>query len=406
MDLEIRTIEPAEADAYNHALGSAFSEVMAPDEAELNRSVAEFDRHHVALEAGVMVGGAAAGTMQMTVPGGASVQTAAVTAVGVVPTHRRRGVNTALMRAQLDDVRSRGECLAALFASEGGIYGRFGYGLASFKCRIDALTERASFVPQYRASGRVRLLPREDALPLMRRVYDRAAPMRPGMMILDDAWFAWRFAELEEDRETPAFYAVHESDAGEPDAYAAYRVKHRWPDEIPGSELRIRELMATTPGGEADMWRFVFGVDLIHRVRADDRPIDDLLLRLVMEPRRLRFTVGDGLWLRIVDVPQALGCRSYGGSGRLVIGVHDPFCPWNDGTFAVEASEGSATCDPSGEEPDLVCTASELGAVYLGGSTFRQLWRAGRIEAHTADALQRADAIFASDPAPWCTLPF
>src|SRR5438105_11399722 len=102
-----------------------------PERIERFMRVLDHERMHAAWDDGKIVGGAGAFTFEMTVPGG-TVPTAGVTVVGVYPTHRRRGVLRSMMRAQLDDVHERGEPLAALWASEETIYGRFGYGLASW----------------------------------------------------------------------------------------------------------------------------------------------------------------------------------------------------------------------------------------------------------------------------------
>ena len=364
------------------------------------RLVLEVDRWHAAFDDGRIVGGAAAASYRFTVPGGAQVSGAGVTAVGVQPTHRRRGINAALMRAQLDDVHVRGEPIAVLYASEGGIYGRFGYGLSAFLGEIDFEGGRSTFIRGYRPVGSVRLLPRAEALPAMRAIYDRAQPRRPGMIAMDDGWWEWLFFEKESEKDEPTFYAVHDTD-GEPDAYATYRVKHEWPDSIPKLELTVRQLVAATPDAYADIWRYLFDVDLVHRVKAWNRPVDEPLSFLMEEPRRLRLRIADGLRVRLVDVPAALEARGFVGDGRVVVDVEDRFCSWNEGRYAIEVSAGAASCSRTDEEPDIACSATDLGATYLGGATFRQLHRAGRVDERRAGALERVDALFASDPAPW-----
>ncbi len=343
------------------------------------RLVLELDRWHAAFDGGRIVGGAAAASYRFTVPGGAQVSGAGVTAVGVQPTHRRRGINAALMRAQLDDVHARGEPIAVLYASEGGIYGRFGYGLSAFLGEIDFEGGRSTFIRGYRPVGSVRLLPRGEALPAMRAIYDRAQPRRPGMIAMDDAWWEWLFFEKESEKDEPTFFAVHETD-GEPDAYATYRVKHEWPDSIPKLELTVRQLVAVTPEAYADIWRYLFDVDLVHRVKAWNRPVDEPLSFLMEEPRRLRFRIADGLRVRLVDVPAALEARGFVGDGRVVVEVEDRFCSWNEGRYAIEVSAGAASCSRTDDEPDIACSATDLGATYLGGATFRQLHRAGRVD--------------------------
>jgi predicted acetyltransferase len=401
--VEIRTIDGDELEAFCTALETAFSSSLKKEDLEQIRLVADTDRMHAAFEDGRIVGGADAASFAVTVPGGAQVPAAGITGVGVLPTHRRQGINRALMRAQLDDVHRRGEALAVLFASEGGIYGRFGYGLASFNGKFDLEVERSAYVPGYRRTGRVQLMDKKDAVPLMGPVYDAVRAERPGTYRLDDRW--WQFVLYEEKKDEPTFFAVHDTD-GDVDAFAVYNVKHDWRSGIPMNELFVHQLMGTTPQAWADMWRYVFDVDLVHRVVADHRPVDEPLLRLLLEPRHLRFSVQDALYARLVDVPAALAGRGYEGAGRIVIEVDDPFCPWNAGRVSLEAAGGAAECARVTDDPDLVCTATDLGAVYLGGSTFRQLHRAGRIEEAVPGALARADALFASDPAPWCPFSF
>jgi predicted acetyltransferase len=333
------------------------------------------------------------------------VPTAGVTAVGVQPTHRRRGINTAMMRAQLDDVHRRGEPLAALYASEGGIYGRFGYGVAAFLGEINLDVGRSSFIRGYRTSGRIRLLDRATALPLMRPVYDAERSRRPGMIAMDDRWWDLLFFESEKDKDEPIVYAVHDTD-GTVDGYCTYKVKHDWPDSIAKNQLTVRQLVGSTPQAWADLWRYVFDIDLVHSVNAWNRPVDEPLLHLMQEPRRLRFSLKDGLYIRLVDVQAALGARAYSTDGSVAIEVDDPFCPWNAGRFMLEARDGEVLCTRTDISPEIACTATDLGGTYLGGMSFRQLHRAGRIEELVPGALERADAMFAWDPSPWCPILF
>ncbi len=404
MDIDIRTLDAERFDDFHAALAAAFSGGLSPEELELERKIAEFDRILAAYDGEEIVGGAVACSFELTVPG-ATVPAAGATAVGVKPTHRRRGVNTALMRRQLDDVRERGrEPLAILYASEGGIYPRFGFGTATWMSEISIERERTRFLPGYVPSGRVRMLEREPALVAIAAVYDRARLRRNGLLARNIDWWNLILREHPHGEEDAGrlFYAVHEGADG-PDAYAAYRVKHDWPGEIPGSTLKIDELIADSPQAYADMWRFVFDVDLVAKIECWNRPVDDPLLHMLVEPRRLRMQVRDGLLLRVVDVPSALTARRYAVQDRIVLDVRDSFCPWNEGRFELESStDGSARCRVTSEAADIGLTATELGSVYLGGVGFRDLHRAGRLVEERRGALARADAMFAADPAPWC----
>jgi len=405
MDVQIRTIGEDRYEAWVQANETAFGAFPDADEVARERSVAELDRTFGVFDGGEIVGTAASFSLRMRVPGGAEVPTAGVTMVGVKPTHRRRGLNTAMMRRLLDQSREREEPLAGLFASEGGIYGRFGYGVATFNCAIDIETDRSDFIGGHRPSGRLRLLAREEAVPVLAEVYRRAAASRPGTIEMDETRIRYSLHDHGAMKELPFFFAVHEGEDG-PDATAIYKVKHDWPGSVPRSEMVVDDVQALTPQAYADIWRFLLDVDLVHRVTAQALPPDEPLLHLLAEPRRLHLTLRDGLWLRLVDVPRALAVRGYAARDRIVLDVRDRFCPWNEGLIALEAGPDGATCSATDEPADIAGSVNILGSVYLGGTTFRQLWRAGQIEEHRPGALERADAMFASDPAPWCPFVF
>lgn len=405
MDVEIRPVAEHELEEWVRANEVAFGSQPEPGQLELERSVTELDRAFAAVEDGEIVGTAAAYSLRMRVPNGADVPTAGVTMVGVKPSHRRRGINTAMMRRLLDQARERGEPLAALFASEAPIYGRFGFGVATLHGSIDIETFGSAFVPDHRPSGRVRMRSLEQAMPAMLAIYERAREGRAGAIELDERRMRYALHDHGEEARLPRFVAAHETD-GEPDAYAVYKVKHDWPKGIPSNELMLYDLQATTPQAYADMWRFVLDVDLIRRVTAWHRPADEPLLHLLADPRRLRLTLRDGLWVRLVDVPGALGARGYAAPGRLVLEVRDPFCPWNEGRFALEADEGGARCLRTQEEPELALEVDALAASYLGGVRLHDLWRAGRVSAASPGALELADRMLATSAAPWCPMAF
>ncbi len=405
MDLDIRTISEDEFPAYLRASEAAFSVVLSEEEIQRERRLAELDRCFAAFDGPDIVGTAAAFTMPMTVPGG-EIDVGYVTSVAVRPTHRRRGINTELMRRQLEDAHRRGEMVEVLYASEGGIYGRYGYGLATIGVSIDADASRSGFVRGYAPSGPIRLVEGEAALRDLLRVHDAVRPTRPGMVRLNEGRFEYGLHDHGPDRDVPMFFALHGRD-GDVDGYAIYRVKHDWSGGVPKSVLTVWDLQATSAGAYADLWRFVLDVDLVERVQADGRPSDEPLMHLVAEPRRLVATLRDNLWLRLVDVAAALPARRYVAAGRLVIDVRDAFCPWNEARYALEAAAGEFGAVERVEgEPDLVCTVNDVGAAYLGGTSFRQLHRAGRVQERVAGALARADAMFGWDPAPWCPYVF
>ena len=201
-------------------------------------------------------------------------------------------------------------------------------------------------------------------------------------------------------------YAVHRDDAGEADAYAVYWMKHDWPRSVPSGTITVQECVASTPPATPTSGGYLFDVDLVATVEAWNRPADEPLLHLLREPRRLRFSVNDGLWVRFLDVVAALEARRYGAEGRLVFEVTDPFRPETDGRYELIVEGGGGRCTRTDAAADLAGTINVLGATYLGGSSFRQLWWARQVEERTPGSLERADAMFASSPAPWCVVDF
>ena len=400
-DITIRPIEIGELDQWAVAVSAAFGGHRRPEEVEVERPLFEAGRTLGAFDGADMVAGAVAASFQLTVPG-AIVPCAGVTGVGVMPTHRRRGILTALMRRQLDDIREGGEPLAALWASEATIYGRFGYGVATLVAGLEIERSRTAFVRPHVPAGTVRLLEKDAAMDAFASVYERFRPGQPGMIDRPPAWWRARFADHERFRDgfEELFFAGYERDS-ELAAYAVYHLKHDWSRGIPGSTLGVEELMASDPESYASIWRYVFDVDLVARIEAHTRAADEPLLILLAEPRCLNLTLRDGAWVRLVDVRRALAARRYPAEGTLTLDVADEFCPWNGGRYELDGGPEGATCRKGRRRPDVRLDSRELASVYLGGITFSQLARAGRIDA-SPEAVLKADAMFGWDRAPWC----
>jgi predicted acetyltransferase len=399
-EFTIRSIGPDEVDDFVKVTVRAFHDQWVPEDAEDDRRIAEPDRWFVASEGDEMVGTAAACTTELTVPG-ASLPAPGITLVGVLPSHRRRGINTRLMRAILDQAAERDESLAYLWASETPIYGRFGYGMASLCSLLEMQADRSAFVPGVRISGRVRVREREAALALMRPVYDAVAAGRPGMIAVDDRWWTSMWFVRKEDEDKPSFFALHEDESGAVDGCAVYTVKHEWVRNVPANVLEVKDLIAQNSEATAALWRFVLDVDLVATVKAEDRPVDDELLWLVAEPRRLNAVIQDGLFVRVLDVERALSGRRYSADGRLALEIDDAFRPATAGRYELVVEDGVGACRRTDAEPDLSAGVTSLGSAYLGGISFRQLARAHQVTERSAGALARADAMFAWDPSPW-----
>ena len=377
---------------------------VATEMGEQVRSEIEADRSLGAFDGDELVGKTHAISLSMSVPGG-DLPTAGVTAVTVSPTHRRRGILTELTRRQLDDIRERGEPLAALTASESLIYGRFGYGLAAQSDRVSIDRRHTDFVPVVPAApgGEIRFVAPEAARERWPPLYERLRGARPGMIARTPAWwgaFVIPRSEKPGDGFTRRQYVEYSGHSGL-EGYASYAARADSAEGIARGSLRLHELVATNPAAEAALWRYVFGVDLVETIEAHNRPSDDPLLWMLADPRRLRRLRLDNLWLRILDVPGALEGRTYLADGRLVLDVRDPFGPWAAGRVEIDVEDGNARCRPSDAPGDLTLGAGELAAVYLGGVSATVLARAGRIEG-SPEALRLADALFAWHTAPWC----
>ncbi len=404
MPIDIRPL-PVDYDfrRYVEVIASGFHEdAPDPDVADWER-LTERDRILAAWDGDAVVGGAAAVSFRLTVPGG-EVGAAGVTAVSVLPTHRRRGILRDLMSQQLVDVRDRGEPVAILWASEGSIYQRFGYGLASLGASFEVERSRTAFRLPFEREGQVRLVTREDAARFFPPVYDRVRRERPGFFEMTDArWQIEVLADPERHRRGAGrkFYALYEA-YGDVEGYAIYRPRQDWDQRGPRSVLEVRELIAATPRAARELWRFVFDIDLMHTVSASTQPPDHPLLLLLQEPRRLGLTLSDALWLRIVDLPAALTARSYRGDGAVVFEVRDQFCPWNAGCWRLEVRDGRGRVESVPGDPDLTLDAADLGAVYLGAFMFVDLAQAARTVEVSSGARERADRIFGTARAPWC----
>jgi predicted acetyltransferase len=346
-----------------------------------------------------LVGTATSFPCRMAVPGGAVLDAAAVTQVGVRADHTRRGLLTALMRAQLDDVAQRGEELAVLHATEARIYGRFGYGVATRAQGIRVKRSGRGLRPTAPVSGNVRVLEADEISSVPAAVHDRIALHRPGMITRSETW--WRSAAEHARPQNQRFIAaVHTG----PDGDDGYVVATPAQGDFGSRPLQIEDLHADGVGATAALWRFLLDVDLIGEVTAWGRPLDDPLDLLLVDHRDLTVNrIDDELWLRLVDVPAALAARSYGDAGPLLLAVHDPLLERNAGVYRI-AGGTAERVEPLGGPvaPELECDVAALSMAYLGDRRPSDLAAAGWWTVHDPAALERADAAFATSVVPWC----
>jgi predicted acetyltransferase len=401
--MEIRPVSAGEWPAFLRTTDAAFHSDLYPDDAEAVGAVFEPERSLAAFEGDAIVGTAAIYTRELTVPG-AVLPAAGVTLVGVRPTHRRRGVLTALMRRQLDDVRAAGESVAALWASEAAIYGRFGYGLAARHAAVTVHTTGARLAPEVpKPDGRMLLLEPADAVDRIAPLYDGVRRRRVGHLDRAGAWWSRRVRDPERSRQGRSALraGVHESDDGNVDGYVLYAVKHGW-DDGPDDRVYVRELIADGPAATAAMWDYLVGIDLSRTVEWQVAPPDEPLSELVAGPGVPRFVLGQNLWIRLVDVPVALAARAYAAAVDVVFEVDDAFCPWNTGRYRLGAVDGRAACERTDAAADIALSAADLGAAYLGGTKLAALQAVGRVRELRPSAVERASLAFGAAREPWC----
>jgi predicted acetyltransferase len=306
------------------------------------------------------------------------------------------------MRHQLEDLRERGEPLAALWASEPVIYGRFGYGVAAPAAAMEAEKAGFAFRDDPGPTGTARLLTKDEARKLFPPIYERARVQRHGMMSRSNERWNGRVEDPEHWRDGASvkYYVLIELD-GQGEAFAMYRVKQKWERGMSQSELMLVDAIATSTEATRELWRYIFSVDLIARVSLWNYDPATPLFLMVKDARRLQLKLSDGIWLRLVDVGEALRRRSYAGDGAVCLEVTDAVCPWNEGTYRAGDDAG-----PTGDSPDLRLSAADLASAYLGAFSFERLAASGRVEELTEGAIARASALFRTELPPYCPEPF
>lgn len=398
MSTEIRTPTEDEFDVAVKTIEAAFGNQPAEGDLDRHRKTMPRDRIVCAFDDARPVGTAASFPFQLTIPGG-ELPAAGVTWIGVLPSHRRRGIMTQFMQRQLADFHGRGEPLAILWSSESSIYGRYGYGMAAPVLRLDAERVRFQFRDDPGPTGDIRIVAAEEAAELFPSVHERVRKHVPGMFAISaDWWTEWKVADLERFRygAGPKFFAAYERD-GAVAGYGIYRLKHEWPEGSPRGQLFVLGAHAVDPPATRELWRFLFGIDLVARVQMELFDPGSPLPLMVADPRTLHLRVMDGLWLRLVDVEVALTARSYVGDGTVVIEVRDSVCPWNEGRYSVGASVARTSGDA-----DLELDAADLACAYLGAFDFHALARAERVRELRPGALERASALFRTPRPPYC----
>ena len=417
----IRPVRPEEFDTFHTVDMHAFhGSPLSQEDRQAVTSRLEFDRSLAAFDGATSVGTAAAYTFQLTVPGFQSLPAAGVTWVSVLPSYRRRGVLSSLMRRQLADVRDRAEPLAVLWASESVIYSRFGYGRAMWHADFTLYRGEAALARTAPTDGglRLRIVNPVAALPELAKVYDAVLPSRPGFIARNEAWWQGVVYDPPDWRHgTSPLHCVLAEDDGGPRGYALYSAANRWDSDtsLPDSALTVREMVGADAAASAALAADLLSRDLTTEFRVRGRPVDDPLLYQLADPRRARTRLKDALWVRITDVPGALARRRYSCPADVVIEVRDDLLPSNAGrwrlTTAGAAPDGGglkASCAPAddGAPADVALDVAELGAAYLGGTPLGALAAAGLVTERRPGAVRQLSTALSWDLAPWCPVNF
>ena len=350
-----------------------------------------------AFVAGQLVGTTDAVTSRLTLPGGAIVGHAAVTHIGVLPSFTRQGIASALIRHQLHDIAARGEVVATLRASEATIYGRYGYGVANSTQTVEVQTARAALRPDVATGGLVRLLDATQAWDVLPRICAENRPSRPGTIDRPEVW--WQGLRLRAESSPGAAYVAVHGEPGSETGFARYRPIDTGQWFV--SEQRtivVEDFFAPTARAHLGLLQFLLGLDLVDRVVFWMLPVDDPLPWLVADRRAVRVTaVHDETWLRVVDAQAALVARRYAGDGAVTVAVKDSLVPSNSVSLRI-TGDGA---QPTDGQPQLHVDVEGLGAVLLGGATWRDLALAGLARVDDPAALVVADELFAVPVAPY-----
>ncbi|HEY0401806.1 MAG TPA: GNAT family N-acetyltransferase [Blastococcus sp.] len=404
--LQLRPATPEEWPEFLQAMAGAFGETPSgpyldtpPPVAELDRSLGLWDGDRLVATSGIY-------SRSLTVPG-AVVPCAGITWVTVAPTHRRRGVLTSIMRRQLTEMHEQErEPVAALWAAEYPIYGRFGYAPATFRGGLSGRTERLRLRPDVDlGSGRVDVVPLETYRPAAAALYETVRRFVPGNLARDERWWGRLLQDVPEHRNgaTARRFLLHTEPDGTVTGYAAYRMKAGWTDGgEPDSTLTVEEVRALSTPAYASLWKVLLSVDLVRGLRAPLASADDPLRQLVTDGRALNSRPVDALWVRLVDVDRALAARRYPAPIDLVIEVRDEFCPWNAGRWRLSGHPAGGYCGRTDRDPDLVLGIEELSAAYLGGTSLATLQAAGRVTEISPGAVTLASTAFFWPVTPWC----
>ncbi|MFE3526150.1 GNAT family N-acetyltransferase [Streptomyces sp. NPDC059161] len=406
--IDVRTITEAEYTDWLKAVHAGFLRppVVSAEDAAGRLAHTDVSRVRGAFEGGRCVATFRSFAQELTAPGGAALAVSAVTGVTVTATHRRRGLLTRMMTAELSAAKERGEVASTLIAAEYPIYGRYGYGPAAGFAEWEIDTGRTGLDPRWARpddGARIDLVDPAEAGKVGAEVFERFRAAQPGAVSRTRRWWDLATGAAHHDGWTEPFFAVYRTADGEAAGLAAYTADETWSDaKLPENTAKVRQLIATDPRAERALWHYLCSIDWIRRVRTGYRAPDALLPLYLPNPRAARIiTQSDFLWLRLLDVAAALETRTYAAEGELVLEVHDA-AGLASGRFLLAAAATGARCTPTTRSAELSLDVGELGTLYLGDESAVRLLALGRVVEEREGAAARMDALFRTDRRPWC----
>jgi predicted acetyltransferase len=426
--IEIRPIREDEFPAAIAVTNAAFGENPTEEDIEAWRPAVPFDRSLAAFDKRKMVAITATLSLELTVPGGMAIRMGGLTWAATLPTHRRRGLFSRLAAAHFEAMAARDEAISGLGASEGLIYGRFGYGAATSVVGFSVDRAHSAFTEPLDedAAGRLVMLTRDEAVALLPAIYEDLRLQQPGAVSRPPGIWHAHLSDPPHERQgaTPMFHVVHQTPSGVPDGYVSYRVRGQWSGMYGANIVNVVELVACSPHVYKTLWSYLLSTDLAQTISCERGRVDEPLRWLLADPRRFRVDeMSDFLWLRLLDVPRALAARRYSAPGRLVLEIFDPFPNPSTTRLLLTVEPGDtarskgalrarygpdlpAECTHTSTPPDLALDMGTLGAAYLGGVTFTTLAAAGRVRELNPGTVALADAMFSYGSAPYCATEF
>lgn len=397
---QLRRARPDEFARISELDGAAFGFHYSEEDREEAKLDVDLERMLVAVDDDRIVGASCELGLDMTLPGGAAAAVTGLTWVSVDITHRRQGILRSLIEQQVREARDQAVPALILTASEGGIYGRYGFGSASDVRKVLVERRAARLLHPVPKPGVTRMTT-DEARGVLPGIYERWQHQTPGAIARDEAHWQLTLGDREHRRNgmSGLFHLVH------PDGYVSYRIKVNWNDGHPANNCWLVDYVIATPEAHAELWQTLLGMDLAETIESYRVPVDDPLPWLLADPRRVRTgELNDGLWVRPVHVAALLAARRYAMEIDVVLGVRDPLL--GDASYRLRGGPGGAVCERTDAAPDLELGVDDVGVLSLGGRRLAPLLWSGRARCADAALASRVDRAFLADVAPQYGTPF